>query len=97
MLPAQQTSEAPTGTPKLKLPRKQLIRYQRFLSILAFEQDVDRTGSIAALANSKVLLVFDLENMDKVSADRRDRHVSPCPVFSPAAYTAFEDRHHTVP
>ncbi|CAM9282771.1 unnamed protein product, partial [Laminaria digitata] len=27
--------------------------------------DVDRTGSIAALANSKVLLVYDLENMDK--------------------------------
>eukprot|EP00904_Undaria_pinnatifida_P003680 jgi/Undpi1/13312/HiC_scaffold_8.g02973.m1 len=28
--------------------------------------DVDRTGRIAALANSKVLLVYDLENPDKV-------------------------------
>ena len=50
------------------IPRKQL-RYRRLVFALAFEQDVDRTGSIAALANSKVLLVYDLENPDKVNVE----------------------------
>lgn len=57
-------------------------RPQRFVFVPTFEQDVDRTGRIAALANSKVLLVYDLENPDKVRVPKDALHVSPRPMPS---------------
>ena len=47
---------------------------------LTFEQDVDRTGRIAALANSKVLLVYDLENPDKVRVPKTQNKPKRLPV-----------------